>query len=100
WLERAGSGGGQVDDAPVLSTFVKRVERDGLAGKLILYVSHEQSTDSGQYTYIGMTQLEAEAIVRRADLLLNFDYRIDTVLMSCFRRTALVDIDPGLLQFW
>ncbi len=100
WLERFCSGGDQGHDALMLSTFAKRMESYGLAGKLILYVSHERSADSGQYTYIGMTQPEAEAILRRADLLLNFDYRIDAVLMSCFRRTALVDIDPGLLQFW
>ncbi len=100
WLERFCSSGDQDHDALVLSTFVKQMERYGLAGKLILYVSHEQSGDSSQYTYIGMTQLEVEAILRQADLLLNFDYRIDSVLMSCFRRTALIDIDPGLLQFW
>ncbi len=100
WLERFCSSGDQDHDALVLSTFVKQMERYGLAGKLILYVSHEQSGDSSQYTYIGMTQLEAEAILRRADLLLNFDYRIDSGLLSCFRRKALVDIDPGLLQFW
>jgi hypothetical protein len=47
-----------------------------------------------------MTQAAAEAICRQADLLLNFNYRIDPGLLSCFRRTALVDIDPGLLQFW
>jgi hypothetical protein len=100
WLERFCSSGDQGHDALVLSTFVERMERYGLAGKLILYVSHAQSGDGGQYTYLGMTQLEAEAIVRRADLLLNFDYRIDAILLSCFRRTAVVDIDPGLLQFW
>ncbi len=100
WLERFCSSGDQGYDASVLSTFAKRMERYGLAGKLMLYMSHEQSGDSGQYTYLGMTQLEAEAILRRADLLLNFDYRIDAILLSCFRRTAVVDIDPGLLQFW
>jgi hypothetical protein len=42
----------------------------------------------------------AEAIYERADLLLNFHYGISPVLLSRFRRTALVDIDPGLLQFW
>jgi hypothetical protein len=47
-----------------------------------------------------MTQSKAEAVLRRADLLLNFHYAIDPALLSCFRRTALVDIDPGLLQFW
>jgi hypothetical protein len=47
-----------------------------------------------------MTQSAAEAVFRQADLLLNFNYKIDPALLSCFRRTALVDIDPGLLQFW
>jgi hypothetical protein len=31
---------------------------------------------------------------------LNFHYAIDTRLLAMARRTALVDIDPGLLQFW
>jgi hypothetical protein len=100
WLERFPSSGDQVRDARVLSTFAQRMERYGLAGKLLLYTSQQQNADSGQPTYLGMTQCEAEAIMRRADLLLNFDYSIDPVLLSCFRRTAVVDIDPGLLQFW
>jgi hypothetical protein len=100
WLERFHSSGDQARDALVLSTFAQRMERYGLAGKLMLYVSQQQSGDSGQPTYLGMTRREAEAIVRRADLLLNFDYSIDAALLSCFRRTAVVDIDPGLLQFW
>jgi len=32
--------------------------------------------------------------------LLNFHYAINPSLLARFRRTALVDIDPGLLQFW
>jgi hypothetical protein len=39
-------------------------------------------------------------VLRRADVLLNFHYAIDPRLLACARRTALVDIDPGLLQFW
>src|SRR5205814_2359584 len=30
----------------------------------------------------------------------NFHYAIDPRLLACAGRTALVDIDPGLLQFW
>jgi hypothetical protein len=33
-------------------------------------------------------------------LLLNFHYAINSELLVRFRRTALIDIDPGLLQFW
>ena len=34
------------------------------------------------------------------DLLLNFDYHLSQDIVSAVARTALVDIDPGLLQFW
>jgi hypothetical protein len=50
--------------------------------------------------YRGLDAAEAEAVFRRADLALNFHYAIDPDLLGRFRRTALVDIDPGLLQFW
>jgi hypothetical protein len=39
-------------------------------------------------------------VLHRADLLLNFHYAIDPRLLGWARRTALVDIDPGLLQQW
>jgi hypothetical protein len=38
--------------------------------------------------------------VRGADLMLNFHYAIPPSLLAWARRTALVDIDPGLLQLW
>jgi hypothetical protein len=101
WLERFCSSGDQGRDAVLLSTFFKRLEQYGLGGKIILYTSHEQK---GGYhapdDYIGVTQSEAEVVFRRADLLLNFHYAIAPALHARFRRTALVDIDPGLLQFW
>src|SRR6266508_571181 len=52
------------------------------------------------YESVGTTQAEAEAICHQADLMLKFHYAVDPALLSHFRRTALVDIDPGLLQFW
>src|SRR2546425_8886886 len=50
--------------------------------------------------FIGCTRPEAEAVLRRADLVLNFHYAIAPRLLACARRTALVDIDPGLTQIW
>jgi hypothetical protein len=35
-----------------------------------------------------------------ADLLLNFQYDASPALLARFPRTALIDIDPGLLQHW
>src|SRR6266511_2871734 len=101
WLEHFRSRDDAERNAFLLSTFIKRMEGYGLGGKLILYVSRGQTGACGvPHDYVGMTRSEAEAIFRQTDLLLNFHYAIDPALLSCFRRTALVDIDPGLLQFW
>lgn len=81
WLERVPEGLPEVATA----TFFDRMERYGLGGAAYLYRDEREVP---------------EAIARRADLLLNFDQRIDPAVLARFRRTALVDIDPGLLQLW
>jgi hypothetical protein len=81
------------------STFFRRMARHGLGGKAILYEISGSNGD-GAVRFIGMSRADAEATISRADLLLNFHYALDPRLLSRFRRTALVDIDPGLLQFW
>jgi hypothetical protein len=47
-----------------------------------------------------MSETDAGRVIDRADLLLNFHYAIEPELLARFRRTAMVDIDPGLFQFW
>ena len=44
--------------------------------------------------------LDLEAAADEADLLLNLKYFAAPELVGRFRRSALVDIDPGLLQIW
>jgi len=101
WLEHFQSSGERERDELMLSTFYKRMERYGLGGKVILYSSQDSIFNNGtEYEYIGVSPSEAQTIFRRAELLLNFYYRIHPALLSYFRRTALIDIDPGLLQFW
>jgi len=101
WMENFRGSGDQERDASALRSFVQRMERFGLSGKVIPYVSRGNARPvRGPYEYVGITESEAKAVFRRADLLLNFHYSIDPDLLACFRRTALVDIDPGLLQFW
>ncbi len=41
-----------------------------------------------------------EAAAEGAELALNFCYVLDQNILRRFKRTALVDIDPGLLQIW
>lgn len=81
WLERIPE---ELPEAAA-ATFFDRMERHGLGGNAFLYRDEREVP---------------EEIARRADLLLNFDQRIDPAVLARFRRTALVDIDPGLLQFW
>jgi hypothetical protein len=81
------------------TTFLRRMARLGLAEHTILYDASETRGD-GDVRFLGVEPAVAEAVFRRADLLLNFHYAIDPRILARFRRTALVDIDPGLLQHW
>lgn len=75
-----------------------RVRKFGLDARLLFY---EIGTDPvGGFEFVEPSPSDAEAICRRADLLLDFDYATPEAVLQLFRRTALVDIDPGLLQFW
>jgi len=39
-------------------------------------------------------------VAQAADLLINFTYAMPLAVLERFRRTALIDIDPGLTQLW
>jgi hypothetical protein len=101
WLERVHESGDPRRDGRAIATFLERLDRFGLGGTAILY-SESAEGDERESTrrYIGTERDRAEAVFREADLLLNFHYAIAPDLLARFRRTALVDIDPGLLQFW
>ncbi len=96
WLERVRPSKDAGRDRRTVATFLKAMERCGFLGKMILYVS--DGTGLGEC--VGLPRSEADAICGRADLLLNFHYAIDPRVLARFKRTALVDIDPGLLQLW
>jgi hypothetical protein len=101
WLEQFRGSDDDHTDESMLRRFRARMEQFGMDRKLLLYRSDGYDTpqDSPRH-YAGLSRAEAEAIFERTDLLLNFHYAIAPGLLSRFRRTALVDIDPGLLQFW
>jgi hypothetical protein len=105
WLERLSSddprpNAPRRDPSPAaIATFFRRMERYGLGGRALLY-EPTGADGEGDLRFVGVRQATAEAVLRNADLLLNFHYAIDPGLLARFRRTALVDIDPGLLQFW
>jgi hypothetical protein len=93
WLERVPAGPWQ--ERSRIQTWLRRLKRYGLDGKVILYTDAEEERE-----YLVGARSEAQKLFKRADLLLNFHYAIDAELLACFRQAALVDIDPGLLQTW
>jgi len=101
WLEAFRTKGREEQEAAALATFRTRMRQHGFDGKFILYVTRSREpSPEAPAEYLDMAHAEAEDIFAHADLLLNFHYAISPGLVSQFRRTALVDIDPGLLQFW
>jgi len=98
WLERV-PGGGPWQERSRIETWLDRLSRYGLAGRVILYTD-ERCAQGEPCDYLVGTRSEAHQVFQRADLLLNFHYAIDPGLLARFRRTALVDLDPGLLQKW
>ena len=95
WLEQLPAN----SDTTTLPDFFRRMEAYGLGGKAILY-REQPDGRRGDVEFVGATATEAESVFRRADILLNFHYAIDAEMLHRFRRSALIDIDPGLLQFW
>src|SRR3989441_9482439 len=101
WLEQIRQVRDPDEEARLVGIFLEKMKRFGLDRKTLLYtIDRHQKKDAGSFRFVGAAWSEAEAVLRRADLLLNFHYAIDPRLLGCVRRSALVDIDPGLLQHW
>jgi len=78
-----------------IATLKRRLEPYGLAERLALHYWSGEALP-GEVTK-GCLDLEAAAEV---DLLLNLRYNLPGEVVARFRRSALLDIDPGLLQIW
>ena len=101
WLERFVRTGDNARDSLALGTFFERIKGFGMEGRVALISGPDPKRFPDAPTEVlGMTESALDQVIGRADLLLNFHYAIDPRLLVRFRRTALVDIDPGLLQFW
>jgi hypothetical protein len=79
-----------------IATLSDRLESHGLGEALTLtsFSGHELDPDLVD----GRPDLEVAAA--EADLLLDFAYDTPQWALALFTRTALVDLDPGLLQLW
>jgi hypothetical protein len=78
-----------------VATLKRHLEPYDLAERLALHSCGGEALP-GEVTK-GCLDLEAAA---EADLLLNLRYNLPAEVVARFRRSALLDIDPGLLQVW
>jgi hypothetical protein len=96
WLERLEATDDPERDRRTGAELSARLGRAGLPGRLIVYAGDRDD----KRAWLTVSGEHAEDVFSRADLLLNFHYELDEELLARFARTALVDIDPGLLQLW
>lgn len=84
-----------------LRQFYNRLGALGLEAEVTLIETEEQTAQLASVR----SDLEAltaplERVFAEADLFLNFKYAVPQEIVDRFKRSALVDIDPGLLQSW
>jgi hypothetical protein len=95
WLEELGTSTAPREARDLVGGLKSRLERYGLAERVALSPWSDASLSPEAMG--GCLDLE---VATEADLLLNFQYDVPPAVAKRFRRSALVDIDPGLLQIW
>jgi hypothetical protein len=99
WLEDIGEHAATRPRAEVerdIATLGARLEAYGLGGALALtsFSGHELDPE------LVDARPDLDIAAAEADLMLDFAYDTPLWALEMFRRTALVDLDPGLLQLW
>jgi len=87
-------------DGESIDRFLDRMAAYHLRDRVIIAIDGPGAEFRTLGRYAGLADADVLDLFRGADLLLNFNYRLTQDVVSTFRRSALIDIDPGLLQFW
>ena len=95
WLECIEPRKDRTPERPLVDAFLRTVDRLGMADRVLVY----QAGDAG-VEFLNVDTPTGWAAIDNADLLLNFKYDTSQHILDRVSRSALVDIDPGLLQFW
>jgi hypothetical protein len=95
WLEPVAPGTPASKVQAMVDGLKSRLEPYDLADRVALCSRTNEPLSSAAAT--GCQDIEAAS---EADLLLNMAYGISPTVIRCFRRSALLDIDPGLTQIW
>ncbi|MEI4878435.1 hypothetical protein, partial [Klebsiella pneumoniae] len=83
WLEAFRTKGRAEQEAAALATFRARMERYGLSGKSIVYLTTgKKPSPDAPREYLGVKRHEAESVFEKADPLLNFHYAMSPALLA------------------
>lgn len=86
-------------NGPLTQRFFERLAHYGVADRgIVLEKTKDDVSYVGPFRAHGRTIEEFMAIARSSDVLWNFANAISEPLLSLFKRRALIDIDPGVLQ--
>lgn len=84
-----------------LRCFKERMANLGLQISVTLLETSEQAEKlAGLRKELQEFTTPLEQVIAESDLFLNFKYAVPQTVVDRFSRSALVDIDPGLLQTW
>jgi hypothetical protein len=95
WLEGVERQAPVAEVQSLVGDLKSRLARYGLADSVAVYARAGEPLPPAALE--GCVDIEE---AREADLLLNLSYDSCQEIMGHFRRTAMVDIDPGLTQVW
>lgn len=96
WLECLEPKYERQPTAANVESFLSTLDSIGISGRVLVY---QQRADGG-VEFVNVDDDDAWRVLDDADALLNFKYDVSDAVLERFDHRALIDIDPGLLQFW
>jgi hypothetical protein len=100
WLELLKTTGDNSRDQKLIRTFLIRFRHYGFGTRCALLLVHTDYADAtlDMAEPYGVDKCQIQEVIRRADLLWNFCGTLRQPFLSLFKRRALIDLDPGMLQ--
>src|SRR5262249_30884747 len=93
WLDKLAPNS-SLSPSEQLNNLQNRLKPYGLANQIAVWTNGEPLSSEISKKCSGIDA------VAGADLLINLNYETPDAVVRCFQRSALIDIDPGLLQAW
>jgi hypothetical protein len=95
WMEGVNPGLSAQEVRKLTAALKKRLKKYGFSDSLALVSRTKKSLPQGAADHC----LDLDQAVE-ADLLVNMGYRLPAHIVKRFRKSILVDVDPGLTQIW